>query len=314
MMTKSKKRRKLAFVLGGGGARGALQVGALRALLEADIQPDMLVGTSAGAINAVYLAIHGLKPQGLDSLAQAWCEAAAAELMPPHYLWLTIRALFNRPSSYIEHRFRDFFVEHGLDPELRFGQLAGPRLILVSADLRAARPVLYSADPEQSVLEGLLASTALPPWIRPLARDGHLLMDGGAVSNLPIEPALTQGATRIVALDLFDPRPMEPEEYGFGPFLGRLLVTVEGRQVELELALARERGIPVTYLALQPEQPVPIWDFAYTEALIDEGYRIARRQVAAWPAPRAQGLRAWAAHLRRRRNARRHAKDRAMEG
>ncbi|MBN1137851.1 MAG: patatin-like phospholipase family protein [Anaerolineae bacterium] len=298
---RSNKRGKLAFVLGGGGARGALQIGALRALLEAGIQPDMLVGTSAGAINAVYLATHGLTPQGLDSLAEAWCEAAAAELMPPHYLWLTIRALFNRPSSQIEHRFRDFFVAHGLDPELRFGQLAGPRLVLVSADLKAACPVLYGTDPEQFVLEGLLASTALPPWIRPIDRDGHLLIDGGAVSNLPIEPALAQGATRIVALDLFDPRPMELEGDGFGPFLGRLLVTVEGRQIELELALARARGVDIHYLALQPEQPVQIWDFGHTEALIDEGYRIARRELAAWPTKRLLGPRARWFRLRRRR-------------
>ncbi len=52
------KRKKLAFVLSGGGARGALQVGALRALLEAGIKPDMLVGTSIGAANAALFALN----------------------------------------------------------------------------------------------------------------------------------------------------------------------------------------------------------------------------------------------------------------
>lgn len=75
------KRGKLAFVLGGGGARGAL-----RALLEADVLPDLLVGTSAGALNAVHLAVHGFTPQGLASLEDAWRDAAAADLMPCHYL------------------------------------------------------------------------------------------------------------------------------------------------------------------------------------------------------------------------------------
>ena len=55
----------LAFVLGGGGGRGALQVGALRALLEAGLQPDLLVGTSAGAVNATYLAMRGFNLETL---------------------------------------------------------------------------------------------------------------------------------------------------------------------------------------------------------------------------------------------------------
>lgn len=310
-MTRSSRRAKRAFVLGGGGARGALQVGALRALLEADVWPDLLVGTSVGALNAACLAVHGFTPQGLACLEGAWRDAAGADLMPSHYLWLTVRALFKRPSSRIEHRFRDFFVDHGLDPDLRFAQLAGPRLILVAADLRTARPVLYGMDPEGSVLEGVLASTALPPWIRPLARDDHLLIDGAAVSNLPIEPALAQGATEIVALDLFDPRASDLEVDGFGPFLSRLLATVERRQMELEMALAQERDVPLRYLALRPEQPVPIWDFGHTEDLIARGYALARADIAAWEAPSARGWRGWLARLglQRRQGGRRQTKE-----
>ena len=69
--------KPLAFVLSGGAARGALQVGALRALLEANIRPDMLVGTSVGAISAAYLAVHGVKLASVESLAQAWHDAAS---------------------------------------------------------------------------------------------------------------------------------------------------------------------------------------------------------------------------------------------
>lgn len=66
--------RKLALVLSGGGARGALQVGALRALLEADIQPDLLVGTSVGAINATFMAMHGVNLITVDEITEAWGE------------------------------------------------------------------------------------------------------------------------------------------------------------------------------------------------------------------------------------------------
>ena len=74
--------KNVAFVLSGGGSRGALQVGALRALLEAGVQPDMVVGTSIGAVNATFLALHGFSKNGLDKLAAAWREAVKLDLLP----------------------------------------------------------------------------------------------------------------------------------------------------------------------------------------------------------------------------------------
>jgi NTE family protein len=296
------RKRTLAFALGGGGARGALQVGAIRALLEADFQPDLLVGTSVGAINATYLAVHGATLASLDGLIQDWHDAAAADLLPSNYLWLTVRVLFNRVGWRPHHRLRDFFVAHGLAPELRFGDIRGIRLILVAADLNTGRPILYGVNPRQSVLEGLLASTALPPWVHPLERDEQFLIDGGVVSTLPIEPALAQGAREIIALDLADPRQVPPAEaHGFGPFLGKLMHTIEQRQLEMEMALAAARGMPVWRIALQSEQPVAMWDFSHTPELIEQGYEIACREVAHWSLRRQSKWRAWLARLAGRR-------------
>jgi NTE family protein len=270
--------KPLAFALSGGGARGALQVGAVRALLEAGYQPDLLVGTSIGAVNATYLALHGPTLTSLPGLIQAWSDAATIDLLPANYLWLTVRVLFNRAGWRPHHRMRDFFIAHSLQPALRFGDLS-TRLILVAADLNAGRPVLYGTDPQQSVLEGLLASTALPPWVHPLEKEGQLLIDGGVISTLPIEPALAQGARKIIALDLADPREVPVEEHGFGPFLRKLMNTVEQRQQEMELALAQAHGVPVWRIALQGEQPVAVWDFSLTAELIERGYTIAREEI-----------------------------------
>jgi len=296
------KTRPRAFVMGGGGARGALQVGALRALLEAGLQPDLMVGTSVGAINATYLAVHGATLASLDGLIQAWHDVAAADLLPANYLWLTMRVLFNRVGWRPHHRMRDFFVAHGLSPDLRFGDIRGLRLILVAADLNAGRPILYGANSQQSVLEGLLASTALPPWVHPLERQGQLLIDGGVVSPLPIEPALAQGAREIIALDLADPRQVpSAEAHGFGPFLGKLMNTIERRQREMEMALAAARGVPVWHVALQVEQPVAIWDFGRTPELIERGHAITRREMMHWPHGRQSGWRTRLARLGGRR-------------
>jgi len=292
-------KRQLAFVLSGGGSRGALQVGALQALLEAGLHPDLLVGTSIGAANAAFLALNGFSQPSLEQLVEVWHDAARADLMPANYLWLTVRSLFGRPSTYPAQRMRDFFLRHGIKPELRFRDLQQIRLILVACDLNCGRPVMYGQNMEDSLLEGVVASTALPPWVTPIEKNGQFIMDGGTVSNLPIEPALAAGATEIIALDLLDPREVPVEGHGFGPFLGRLTYTVEKRQSDLEMALATARGIPVTHIHLLGKEIIPMWDFQHTNELIDQGYQIAQAEIGKMeaekqrPRPLIERLREW---------------------
>ena len=285
--------RTLAFVLGGGGARGALQVGALRALLESGYHPDLLVGTSIGAVNASFLAIHGASLGTIDSLVEAWHDAATAELLPPRYLWLILRSLLNRPTGDPYHRMRDFYLAHGLTTEMRFGDIAGARLALVATDLNNGCPVVYGQDPQEYVLEGLLASTALPPWIRPLETSDHTVMDGGVVSSLPVESAMQLGAKEIIALDLIDPQGVSADTYPLGAFLGRLVYSVEQRNSDLEVALAQARRVVVRRVCLRWDEHIPVWDFEHTDALIERGYQIACQQIADWRLPR----RSWWSHL-----------------
>jgi len=214
-----------------------------------------------GAVSAAHLALRGFTQVGHGPLAAGWRDAAAADLLPANYLWLTVRVLFNRVGWRPYHRMCNFFIAHGLSPDLRFGDIQGVRLIRVAADLNASRAVLHGTDSRQSVLEGLLAFTALPPWVHPLEKDGQFLVDGGAISALPIEPALAQGAREVIALDLADPREVPFEAQGFGPFLGKVMNTVGQRQMEVEMGLAAARGVPVRRIVLRCDAPVAIWDF-----------------------------------------------------
>ena len=266
-------KRSLAFVLGGGGARGALQAGALRALLDAGIKPDLMAGTSIGAVNAVFLAMHGFTSQALDQLNAAWFVAAKANLFPVSTTWLTLRVFFNRIHAHPYQRLRDFFISQGIAPDLRFADLPYFPVIVVSADLNNHQPVYFGSDPRQFVLDGLLASTALPPWIHPLETDGRFLMDGGAVSNLPIEPAILYGATEIIALELSDPDEIDLHAHGFGPFFTKYLAIIEARQISLELELARAKNVPVHMVYFKTDSPIPPWDFSRTSSLLEDGYR-----------------------------------------
>ncbi len=282
-------KKKRAFVLGGGGSRGAMQVGALRALLEAGYLPDLVTGASIGAANGAFLAVHGYNPQGLQKLEQVWRSTVDQDLLPTNLWWQTMRAFFHRSRAqgFSQERIRQFAISNGLTPELRFKDLIDVKLYPVAADLNAGCPVVFGLEPEDSVLECVLASMSLPPWMAPTKKDGRYLMDGGAVSNLPIEAALQQGATEIIALDLFDPAELGAHLNGFADFFIKLDKTVENRQAQLEMELAEARGVPVRRIVLTGEKPVPLWDFRQSVELIERGYQLACQAMAGWP-PEAQ--------------------------
>lgn len=271
--------KKLVFAFSGGGARGALQVGALYALLEYGLQPDLLIGVSIGAANAAHLAINGFSKEGLDSLVSVWRRAKASDLLPTNYIWLTVRAMFGRSSSDPSRHLKEFLVANGLHPDLCFADIIKPQLILVSSDLNTGKPILHGEQLDDKILDALLLSTALPPWFMPDRKQERYLMDGGFVSQLPIESALKTGATEIVALDLIDSREMNNIGYGVRGFVDRMIYSVETRQKTLELELADARGVPVLYLGLAGETQVQIWDFRHTDALIARGYEITRHVI-----------------------------------
>lgn len=270
---------KLAFVLSGGGARGALQVGALQALLEADICPDLLVGSSIGAVNATYLAIHGVNLKAVDGLKESWYKASRADLLPMNYFRLALRSFTSLSRDEVYVRIRDFYISQGLLPEASFRDLGEVDLVLVATDLNSGEAVLFGPHQDLSILDCLMDSITIPPWIMPNARQGNLLMDGGLISNLPIQPALKAGAESIIALDLNDLRDPPLPGPEVGKLLAKLVFTVAKRQTELELALAEGGQVPVLKINLFGNPPIAMWDFNYTRQLIEQGYQIAKTKI-----------------------------------
>src|SRR5574341_1245069 len=244
-----------AFVLGGGGARGAMQVCALRALIEAGLKPDLLVGASIGAVNAAALALFGPDLAGVDALERAWRDVADSYLLDPRLAQLALRMLIGLPSKRATERIAQVFVSAGITPDLTFGQIAGARLALIGADLTTGQPAIYGQNPHQSVLDGLLASVALPPWFPPVERDGSYIVDGGALSNVSVEPALTMGASDIVVLDLDDPDAAMGDKNNLGQRAGQFMYALSRRHVHLEIALAEARGVPVHTIELRSHPP-----------------------------------------------------------
>jgi NTE family protein len=274
--------RCTAFVLGGGGSHGALQVGALRALLEAGIVPDLLVGTSIGAVNATALALWGADLQGVDSLERFWKDLAGGGLLEPKIRWLFLRSILGRASSRAREKVEHLFALQGLTPDLRFRDLTRIRLALIGADLGTGQPVIYGKDPDDSVAEGLLGSIAVPPWFPPLRKGGRLIVDGGALSNLPIEPAMDMGATGIFALDLDNSYRPPADSPSAIQYVGKFIYSISRRYVHLETALAEALGVPVRTIAFEGLARKPMWDFSEYRGLITAGYDKAKRQIDEW--------------------------------
>ena len=126
------EERRLAFVLSGGGARGAFQAGALKALFENNIHPEFLVGTSIGAINAAFLAVHGINSSSIERLIQTWIESVRMDLLPKHFAWLTLRTNLNTPDYRNFKKMQNFFEAHGVGPDLSFRDMREIQLYLMA--------------------------------------------------------------------------------------------------------------------------------------------------------------------------------------
>ena len=277
-------KKCLAFVLKGGGARGALEVGALRALLEQGYQPDLLAGTSIGAVNAAGLAVWGVNRTGVERLEWFFKKAANSKLLERKAARITLRSLVRGPDQDAGRQLAGYLVSQGFPASMRFGQIEGVRLALVAADLDTGLPIIYGRDPEEKILDGILASCALPPWFAPIDRSGHVVTDGGFLSNLPIEAALTMGATEIIALTLDLPLITSEKIPAAVRFIDKLGSSMARREMQLEMALAEANHVPVRTIHLKVPEGVQVWDFPRSSELIQSGYEMAKGAIAGFKA------------------------------
>jgi predicted acylesterase/phospholipase RssA len=200
-----------AFVLSGGGARGALQVGAVRALLEAGLEPDVLIGTSIGAWNAAVMARFPLQ-EALERMTAVWRQTQPAQILlgresrvngaPEQALTGALmvaairRVTQGYPSLYSDTGQKRLIAE--LLADVTFEDLRLP-LRVVASDLVFARHTIFSSGP---VAPAVLASSAIPGIFPPVQIGESIYVDGGALDNINLDIALRLGARRIFLLDV----------------------------------------------------------------------------------------------------------------
>jgi NTE family protein len=258
------RKPRIGLALGSGSSRGWAHIGAIRALEERGITPDLICGSSIGAlVGAAYAAGE------LDRL-EKWVTGLA---------WTTVVRLMDltwRPGGLIRGQrlfglFGTMFGDRNIDElALPFGAIA--------TELASGRELWLR---QGKVLEAVRASCALPGLFTPAVRDGVLLVDGGLVNPVPVSMCRALGADLVIAVDLswaklghYRARGQAPKENVpsmFNVFMTSLDI------VEMRVARSRLAGEPADVL-LTPLLP----DFATmdyhraTEAIAEGRAAVAR--------------------------------------
>ncbi len=271
----------IAFVLSGGGPRGALQAGALQVLFEKGIRPDMLVGTSAGAINAAYLACDPT-PDGVYRLADVWRHITKDHVYGGGLLTCLRHLATHRDSFYCNDRLKAFLESHAPTKARLFKELA-VRLYIVATDLLSGYPYIFGDDPEDPLLDAMMASSAMPPALPPWSYRGRVLVDGSVAANLPVGVAIEKGATEIYALDTqgeMTARRVRPNLWQVASWS---IDTLVHQQVARDMAIgAAHPAVIIHHLVLLAKRQVAFDDFSQGAALIQEGREAALAQSANW--------------------------------
>ena len=197
--------RRTAFVLGGAGNMGAIQLGMLRALLERRLQPDLVVGCSVGALNGGAIA-SAPTLETLSRLEELWLDLARSDVWPARPATSIVKLVRLRAAINGNEGLRQV-VERFL-PGATFADLELP-FACVATSLSTGREHWFT---EGSLAEAVLASSALPALLPPVEIDGDLLIDGAAVNVVPLAKALEMGARRVFILQLkqLDAPPVQP--------------------------------------------------------------------------------------------------------
>ncbi len=183
----------IGFVLTGGASLGAVQVGMLQALARRGIRPDFLIGSSAGALNAAFIA--GAEwPAGTAELEQIWLALSRRDVFPMGPM-SSLLGLFGRR----EHVISPSGVEGLIRKHIAYEHLedAAIPVHVMATDVLTGAEVRISRGP---VVAALRASTAIPGVFPPVRIGHHYLMDGGVANNAPLSHAIDLGADLVYLL------------------------------------------------------------------------------------------------------------------
>lgn len=183
----------VAFVLGGGGHMGAYEVGMLQALFEHGVEPDLIVGTSVGALNGAAIAADP-SLETVRRLRAVWTDLAKDRVFGGSLLGGAANLVRSRTHLHSNEPLRKLIEQ--IVPAGTFAELRVPFQCVAACIERAAEHWFH----EGPLVDAVLASAALPGVLPPVEIGGEHYIDGGIVNSIPISRAVELGATEIYVL------------------------------------------------------------------------------------------------------------------
>jgi NTE family protein len=254
------------FVLSGGANQGVAQVGMLRALFERGITPDVIVGTSSGALNAAAIA-RTPSLEGVDRLERIWLGLSSDVIFPGGLVkraWNVLR----RGDHLSSNEGLRAVLEQAAGPVRDFADMEVP-LRVVTTDVDTGEEVLIVAGP---VGPALLASAAIPGMFPPVEIDGRRLFDGAVVNLVPISHALAGPMNRIFVLDVSDPIGQRPLRSPLDVAIRAFAISRDQR-FELELQWVPD-DVDLVLLPA-PLDDRDFFDFRGGATIINEAHKLA---------------------------------------
>lgn len=263
---------RIGVVLGGGALKGMAHVGALRAIREAGIVPQLYAGSSIGAMIAA-AAASGRTP---DQLMERALRFRRRDLFRINHMGMLMERMLSR-SIYLEAPLRSLCEE--LVAEGTFDDFAHP-LLVTAVDLERGSPVIFGRPGFRhvSVRDAVYASCALPGFFPPGVVGDRVCIDGGTTDNLPVAIAgLEVDALIAVDVGIADvPQASGIAEQGFASIFMRAatLMMHEMQQATLD----RWKGPPM--LLVRPKVAHIGWfSFSHVESLTQIGYEATREAL-----------------------------------
>jgi NTE family protein len=262
----------IAFVLAGGASLGAIEAGMLRALYERDIAPELIVGTSAGAINGAYIASRPTTVQTAEELARMWRSLSTLQVFRPNP-FIAVAGLLSLTDHLVSNR----GVRKQLRRNLQFSRTEDapiPFHVIATDVLSGKERRLSTGD----VISAVLASAAVPGVFPSIHRDGRDLVDGGVADNTPISHAVGLGAHKVYVLPTGVPCELTKPPRGAIQMLVHALTLLINERLARDITRFQSQ---VELIVLPPPCPQTVLpsDFDHAAQLIDEGYEMARRAL-----------------------------------
>jgi NTE family protein len=260
---------KTALVFTGGGSLGAIQVGMLQVLLSSGVQPDFVVGASAGALNASYFA-GAPNAQGVAALERIWSGLRRSDIFP--FTLASAFGLLRNPGNVVDPA----GLRRVIETNLPYGRLEDAVIPLnIMATNQQGQGVRLSSGP---AVEAILASTAIPGVFPPVHIAGEALMDGAIAANTPVRLAAELGASRIIILPTgYACALKEPPRTAIGKALHAITLMIAW-QLMYELERLPE-DIDVHLMPTLCPLAVSPFDFSASRELIERAARSSKKWV-----------------------------------